>query len=120
MHRSLFFNKQTYKNKVSAQTRTAFINMCWDTHSAPEAREQLAECWKGYLIYRKSNQLHAKGLPVRTAGQDGFDAEDLIDRMQTASVPSAIGQASASGAAGARAVAGEADGQGGGGAAVLG
>ena len=120
MHRSLFFNKQTYENKVSERTRTAFINMCWDTHSAPEAREQLAECWKGYLIYRKSNQLHAKGLPVRTAGQDGFDDEEMIDRMQTAPLPSAVGQASASAAAGARAVAGEADGQGGGDAAVQG
>ena len=120
MHRSLFFNKQTYENKVSERTRTAFMDMSWDTHIAPEAREQLADCWKGYLNYRKSNHLHAKGLLVRTAGPDEFDAEEQIDRMQTAPLPSAVGQASASAAAGSRAVAGEADGQGGGDAAVQG
>ena len=118
MHRSLFFNKTTYESKVSADTRTAFINMSWDTHSAPEAREELAESWKGYLAYRRSNP--AKGLPVATAGEGGPNADELINRMQTAPVPSAIGRASASAAAGDRAVAGGADGQGGGGATVQG
>jgi hypothetical protein len=104
MHRSLFFTKTTYESRVSEKTRKAFIKMSWETHCTPAARPDLAECWKNYITYRASHQLHAEGLPVGSTRNDESDPEEQIDRMQTAAAQQAR-HASASAAAGASAAA---------------
>ena len=78
--------------------------MSREAHCAPAARSDLADSWKHYVAYRASNPLHAQGLPVGSPRNDESDADELIDRMQTAAEQHAR-HASASAAAGASAAA---------------
>jgi hypothetical protein len=75
MHRALFCTKVVYEDRVSAKCQAAFIEMSWESHCTPAARQDLTESWKNYVTYRQSNPRHTESLPVGRATKDGHESD---------------------------------------------
>jgi hypothetical protein len=104
MHRALFCSKTFYEQKVSAETRQAFLDKSRETHTAEGARDELQDCWKNHIKYRLDRKMQiAYGLPAGTAlfAADGLSIEDPADeiaRMEAEEVVPASAAADGDGA----------------------
>ena len=79
MHRSPFFSKAYYEKMVLLDDRLAFLDMSRADHSAPEAREVLAECWCNHVRFRTTKGMKmAYGMRIHDTPTTNADGSPCV------------------------------------------